>query len=99
MNIYTVSVFENLSKRVGIDGDIRCFGYFENYSDAENVLVKNTTDLHETIYNYGVIENYESGLNPLALDRVFFKYNKELDLFIQIEEPRCLEHYVNFVMG
>lgn len=99
MNIYTVSVFENLSKRIGIDGDIRCFGYFENYSDAEDSLTNNRTDLHEGIYNYGVIEKYESNLNPLALDRVFFKYNKELDLFIQIEEPRCMEHYVNFVMG
>ena len=65
----------------------------------KNVLVKNTTDLHETIYNYGVIENYESGLNPLALDRVFFKYNKEQDLFIQNRRSQMYGTLCKFCNG
>ena len=40
--------------------DRRCVGYFDNFNEAEHVIINNICDLNETIYNYGLIENIKS---------------------------------------
>jgi hypothetical protein len=99
MNIYTISVFEGLDEKHGIAGSLRCFGYSKDFKYADESIRNNVTDLNETIYDYAVIEKVEEGLNPIAWDRWFYKYDRKKDIYEPIEEPEILKKYHNFVIG
>ena len=79
--------------------NLRCWGFYDNWYEADDTLSNNITDLWETCYNYGVIEEYHTGLFGYNFERWFYKYNKETGFYDKIDEPKELEHYVGFALG
>ncbi len=79
--------------------NLRCWAFYNDWDDADYTLSNNITDLWETCYNYGVIEEYHTDLFGYNFKRWFYKYNKETGLYDKIDEPKELEHYVGFALG
>ena len=99
--MFFISAFEHLPKstedlRIG---DCRAFGYFHEYEDAVQRLHENTCDMHECMYRYAVIEKVWPGIHPYVESRQFFKYDKELDGFFEIDEPETIKRLCNFALG
>ena len=82
-------------------GNTRTFGYLETYEDAENALNKNMADMHEALYDYAVIEYFESGLYPICwnADRVFFKWDATKNGFFRCDPIPELENICNIAIG
>ena len=79
--------------------NLRCWAFYNDWDDADYTLSNNMTDLWETCYNYGVIEEYHTGLFGYNFKRWFYKYNKETGFYDKINEPKELKHYVGFALG
>ena len=79
--------------------NLRCWAFYNDWDDADYTLSNNITDLWETCYNYGIIEEYHTGLFGYNFKRWFYKYNKETGFYDKINEPKELKHYVGFALG
>lgn len=99
--MFFVTAFENIpeSDRNLLIGDSHTFGYFEIYENAKECLHRNIFDIHETCYNYAVVEEIGTGIHPEVSWRQFFKYSKDKDGFFEIEEPKFLKRLCNFALG
>lgn len=80
-------------------GYSRVFGYYENWNDAVESMHNNICDIHETIYEYGIIEDVTAGLYSCFNKRQLFKWNKERQGFFEIEEPKFFRHVGNLTIG
>jgi len=78
---------------------MRCWGFYDNFDDADQAIRGNFTDMWETIYDFAVIEEYLPGISGYNFNRWFYKYNIEQDIYEPIDEPLGLKHYVGFAMG
>ena len=94
---YFITVFARYDDR-GIHA-ARTWGFYDNFNDAVATMRYNKTDLWETIYTYGVIEEYYQGISNYNFRRWFFKYNYEKNEYEWMEEPEELKHYVSFAIG
>lgn len=99
-SIYTVTVFEKIPSKEDFSiGDSRCWGFFYNRDDATNALIENTTDMFETSYWYGVIEEYTPGICVIGKNADYFMYNKNTHKYEHIDELECFRHICNFAIG
>lgn len=80
-------------------GDIRCWGYYKDFNQANYIVVHNKTDLNEGIYEYCIIEKFDEGVTPCALERWFYKFNRVNGEYEPIEELKCFEQICNFGIG
>lgn len=80
-------------------GSMRTFGYYKTFEDCDESLKCNACDMHETIYHYAVVEKIEEGIHPLALERWWYKYDREKGGFFPMEEPEFMKHYINIALG
>ena len=55
--------------------------------------------MNEHLYVYAVVEKIEEGIHPLALERWWYKYDREKDGFFPMEEPEFMKHYINIALG
>ena len=100
---YFITVMEKLeTSKYGFpeNGMTRCWGFYKDKETAFKCLHENWTDLWETCYDYAVIEEYEEGIsncNPFF--RQFFKYNREENSYVEIEEPESYKHFNGFAFG
>ena len=94
---YFITVFNSYDNR-GPHG-LRCWAFYDNWHEADLALSNNITDLWETCYDYGIIEEYYSGLFGYTGERWFYKYNKETGFYDKIDEPKELKHYEGFALG
>lgn len=99
---YFITVLE----RLDVDGDgwtdtgnTRCWGFYKEKDTAFQAVHENWTDMQETIYNYAVIEEYHEGISHPTGFRQFFKYDRDKDGYIEIDEPTEYEHYCCFSIG
>ena len=108
--IYLITTLQKLEevvsrtgKRTGIPdfGDVRTVGYYFTYDDARDAVVNNSCDIHETMYNYALIEKVAPGLynGAVSESRSFFKYDREKDMYDPIEEPAFLYHAYGIGIG
>lgn len=67
--------------------------------DAIDVVVGNYGDIHETNYDYALIEQLQPGLYPNVLKESWFKWNDEKERYIGCERPREFAHIINFTIG
>jgi hypothetical protein len=71
-------------------------GIFKNYKEACKALKENRTDIWETVYDYGVIEEVDlNALYPsLATNWTeWYKYSQKLDGYFPTDVPETLENY------
>lgn len=66
----------------------RCFGYYVKEEDARIALKNNNCDMHETMYDYAVIEKVEEGIHPISDIVGWFQYNSEANSYEPIEVGR-----------
>lgn len=80
-------------------GESVTWGFFSNKEDAVRVVKENVTDIHELQYDYAVIEEYEEGILNDTGKRQFYKWNKETEQYVEIEEPECVRYTCCFAIG
>lgn len=79
--------------------DRRCVGYFDNFNEAEHVIINNICDLNETIYNYGLIENIKSGLYQYDENPIWYKFDEKSNKYFKCDRPKGFENYTGFAIG
>ena len=77
----------------------RCVGYFESLERAANLVESNACDLHETIYEFAVIEKLGEGIYPTPEEEHWFAFNDALDRYEPIEKPSETNHTCNWAIG
>ncbi len=75
----------------------RCFGYHIEKEDAFEAVRKNVCDMHETMYDYIVVEYIEPGIHGMAEVAGWFKYNDETDGYDDIVVGRT--GFCNYAIG
>ena len=76
-------------------GDRDVVGFFHEKEYAIEAVKANACDINETCYRYAIVEEVNPGIYTRTKKRWIFKYNRELDEYIQIEEPEMLKKYIN----
>jgi len=79
--------------------DTRCVGYFTNMYQAQTVVRENSCDIHETCYNWAVIESFPAGLYPQASYEIWYQWCKKERKYVLSAKPKVLEHTLNFGIG
>lgn len=79
-------------------GDERTFGYYTNKEKAIDAVKHNALDIHETIYNYVIVEEVEEGLYNPSCTRWWFKYTGN-DTYTEIPEPDFMKHFAGISIG
>lgn len=79
-------------------GDVRCVGLFDTFSDANEIVLGNVCDIHETDYCYVVIEEIKKlGLYPWVDNSYWYEW---IDgQYQRIERPIEAKHITNFCLG
>lgn len=80
-------------------GDKRTFGFYSSLDPIKASLHTNCCDMHETIYNYAIVEEFHGGIHPSVLSKQWFKWDEEKQGFFEIEEPYETQKYTNFALG
>lgn len=99
--MFFITAFEHLpvtGKPFNI-GDARTFGYFSSFEEAAKRLHANACDMHETIYDFAVVEQIGFGIHPEVETRQFFQYDKKRDGYFEISEPDSVANVCNFALG
>lgn len=100
--MYFITVFEKIEPNdiyFAEFGDQRTWGYYKERSMATQALHENWTNIHEGCYDYAVIEDLDMGISPYCKWRQWFKYDRDKDSYIEIDEPACVQHLCNFAFG
>lgn len=87
--------------------DSRCFGYYENKTNAIKAVVENCGDMHEGSFNFLVIEKIPEGIHPMPdLEELWFKWINDYSnegiydgYWIETGKPEWSEKIVNWALG
>ena len=63
------------------------FGFFHEKENAIMAVRMNACDIWETCYDYAIVEEIGPGLYSRVKNCWLFKYDRELDEYIQFENP------------
>lgn len=78
----------------------RTWGFYFEREVAVKSLYENWTDMHETCYDYAVIEQYSEGISHYEHgSRQWFKFDYERNGYFEVEEPECVKHCGSFAFG
>ena len=94
--IYLITVFDKCEPGglLGYElGDTRSVGFRPNFEMAEETVKTNMCDIWEGSYEYACIEELDHSLYPWANNRWFYKYNRELKCYEEIDEPVILKNH------
>lgn len=98
--IFLVTTFQTINDEVPPTfGERRCVGWFDNFNEAENAILNNFEDMHNSMYKYAIIEEMDPGI--LAVDNINKRclYKWQNNKYEKIEIPKCLECVSNFGIG
>lgn len=76
-------------------GDTAFMGFYYDKETAIECVKNNACDIAETIYGYAVVEDIPPGMYAYPRPRWFFKYDREKDMYEEIEEPEFMKHIAN----
>ena len=96
-NIFLITVFTKCEsdQRFGAKlGSRRSVGFRHSFEWAEEVVKTNMCDIWEYCYDYACIEELGPELYPYHQSRKFYKYNRTINGYEEIEEPECLSGYI-----
>lgn len=97
--MFFITAFEDLDKEWRYKGSIRCFGFKETFEEADIAVRENWCDINETIYNYAVIEEIDSGIHPDVKNRWFYKFDYDKGVYEPIDEPEEMKRFCNLALG
>ena len=81
--------------------DTRCVGYYSDFKKAEDCVLDNIFDIHETCYDYAVIENIPEGLYHYDENPIWFEWDEITKRYKRINfPPKFIEKgFVGFSIG
>ncbi len=79
-------------------GDTDVVGFYFEKEEAIEDVEANACDINETIYKYAVIEEIYSGLYPISDNRWIFEFDRDSEIYVQIDEPEILKKYLVLTM-
>ena len=88
-----------VDKAETLDHSSRCFGYKDNFDDAQRCVIENCMDLHEYLYEYAVIEYIPTGIHPFREFEYWYKFNHDTKKFDPIKKPEAFKEICNFALG
>ena len=65
-------------------------GFFHEKENAIEAVKFNACDINETCYDYAIVEEVKPGLYSWPHNRWFFKYDRDIDEYIQIDTPNIV---------
>ena len=87
------------SKDFADTGETRCWGFYSGKEEAAHLLHLNCTDMHEDMYDYAVIEEYEEGISNYIGNRQWFKWDADRQGYFEIDEPEIVKYICCFALG
>jgi len=78
----------------------RCWGYTDKFEDAEKAVLENYTDIHETCYQWVIIE--EHVMDVFAIGTGLFQWyhwNKEKEGYERCRQPDWAKGVVHWGIG
>lgn len=101
--IFTITVISSKDRAKNISASRRTWGFYFAFSDAEEVVFENQTDIFEHYYDHAVIEEFEEGTLSLGKKVQWYKANYPGDgqppKITKIKEPKMFKGTCNFAMG
>lgn len=80
-------------------GANRTFGYYADRDVAIRMVSLNNLDIQECIYQYAVIEHIPEGLYNPAIERLFFKWNEDEEIFEEVDSKFFEDCWGNYAFG
>jgi len=80
----------------------RCFGWFPSEKLANNLIIKNSGDMHEEKYLWLVVEEYSWGIFPTARQESWWEWieDKKGGFWVECKKPRDFpKNIVNWGMA
>jgi hypothetical protein len=81
------------------NGDVRCFGYFENRQKALLAADENLADMHECLYNWLLIEKIPEGLHVMPTEEIWYQWDTGLECWVHVEKPKWSFGTINWSIG
>jgi len=91
--IYIVTVMRGLN----VEADGRTVGWYATLDKAKGTVLNNYCDIHETIYEYAVIEETPVGLYPDIQVEVWFQWKN--GKYVEIPKPEEVKDLCNWGIG
>lgn len=98
--MWFITCVEKMESEHGLpsNGDIVTWGFYANRDDAVRALHKNLKDMHEGIYQYACIEQYEEGIAMVTGEIQWFRFDKERNGYFEIDTPDIVRYCCGYAI-
>lgn len=80
--------------------DKRCWGFFDNFIEADEAVKMNDGDIWELEYDYMVIEGHYMGTIAMSTcEQHWYHYDEGSERFVPIEIPKWAVNLVDWGIG
>lgn len=80
-------------------GDHRTWGFFQDKELATSITESNAYDIHDGMYEYAVIEEYDEGIANNTGNTQWFKWDDNKAGYVKINEPLYARSVCRFAVG
>lgn len=78
----------------------RCWGFFDNFEEAEQAVIDNDADIYEEEYEYAVLEEQHMGTIAMGTGRMFwYKFNRRTEKYEKIDPPVWSQNIAHWGIG
>lgn len=78
----------------------RCWGFFDDFNEAEQAVLSNDGDIYECEYEYVVLEEHHMGTMALGTGNMsWYKYNHSTEKYEKIDAPEWSHGLVHWGIG
>jgi hypothetical protein len=78
----------------------RCWGFFDDFIQAEQAVINNDSDIYECEYEYAVLEEHHMGTIAMGTGRMFwYRYNQDTEQYEKIDPPKWSQNVVHWGIG
>ena len=77
----------------------RVWAWFSKFEDAARTIIYNETDIHETMYEYAMVEAVPEGMLPLRYQEWWWKWDNEQERYLPSSRPADYENVVSLSIG
>lgn len=78
----------------------RTWGFFDDFNEAEQAVIRNDTDIYECEYEYAVLEEHYMGTIAMGTGRMsWFRYNRDTEQYARIDPPEWSKNVCHWGIG
>jgi hypothetical protein len=82
---------------LNVEADERTIGWYGDLISAKATVENNFCDIHETVYEYAIIEEVHAGLYPDIQVEVWFQWKN--GKYVEIPKPEEIKDFCNWAIG